>query len=129
MYRVNAYFLIFRAKTRHCPKYYFYFCSNNPKNQQSVSDFPKWLLALAFVSLIPLLACPLYLFGGMPFGTSESAVVRFFLYLATQMLWFIPIVLFFAGLDAWRRGYYKTSLGVIITSDIIGIAGLVALFV
>ncbi len=99
------------------------------KNQQSVSDFPKWLLALAFVSLIPLLACPLYLFGGMPFGTSESAVVRFFLYLTTQMLWFIPIVLFFAGLDAWRRGYYKTSLGVIIASDIIGIAGLVALFV
>ena len=94
-----------------------------------MSEFPKWLLALAFVSMIPLLLSPLYLFGGMPFGTSESAVARFFIYLAMQLLWFVPVVLFFVGLDAWRRGFYKAGVSVLIVSDVIGIGGLVAFFV
>ena len=48
-----------------------------------MSEFPKWLLALAGLSLIPLLACPLFLFGAQPFGTSQYGIVRFLLYLLT----------------------------------------------
>ena len=54
-----------------------------------MSEFPKWLLALAGLSLIPLLACPLFLFGAQPFGTSQYGIVRFLLYLLTQLLWLL----------------------------------------
>lgn len=75
-----------------------------------MSEFPKWLLALAALSLLPVLAVPFYLFGAMPFGTSDSGFVRFLLYLATQLLWAVPLALFFVSLDAWRRGYARRGV-------------------
>lgn len=76
-----------------------------------MSDFPKWLLGLAGLSLIPLLLCPLFLFGGQhPFGTSGNAVVNFLLYLLTQLLWLAPTAMFFVSLDVWRRGFQRAGI-------------------
>lgn len=88
-----------------------------------MSDFPKWLLALAAVSLLPVLAVPFYLFGAMPFGTSESGIVRFLLYLATQLLWAVPLTLFFVSLDAWRRGYERRSVGLAVLGAVVSLGG------
>ena len=66
-----------------------------------MSNFPKWLLALAGTNLIPILLCPFFLFGGLhPFGTSEYTIVAFLLYVLTQLLWLIPIGAFFLGVIA-----------------------------
>ena len=47
--------------------------------------FPKWMLALAGVNLIPVLLSPFYMFGGLqPFGTSDSTFVRFLLYMLSS---------------------------------------------
>ncbi len=93
-----------------------------------MSEFPKWLLALTGLSLIPLLICPVYLFGAQPFGTSDSAFVRFLLYMATQLLWFLPIIGFFTSLNAWRCGYNKHSIAIAIISLLISIGGIVTVF-
>lgn len=88
-----------------------------------MSDYPKWMLALAGISLLPVLASPFYLFGLQPFGTSDSAFIRFALYLLTQLLWLVPLCLFFVCLDLYRRGYER--MGVILTalSALIAVGG------
>lgn len=70
-----------------------------------MSDFPKWLLALAGINLIPLLICPLYLFGQIQFLPSDNGVLRFLSYCLLQLFWLLPIVAFFVSLDVWRRGF------------------------
>ena len=63
-----------------------------------MSDFPKWLLALAGISLLPVLLSPFYLFGASPFGTSDSAFLRFLLYICTQLLWLLaPVIVRFSA--------------------------------
>lgn len=94
-----------------------------------MSQFPKWLLALTGVSLLPLLAAPFYLFGATPFGTSSNGFVRFLLYLATQLLWLLPLVLFFVSLDAWRRGFACRSVCIAAASAVLSLAGGILLFV
>ncbi len=75
--------------------------------------FPKWMLALAGVNLIPVLLSPFYMFGGLrPFGTSDSTFVRFLLYMLTNAVWFVPSILFFVSLDLFRRGYEKAGVAV-----------------
>lgn len=91
-----------------------------------MSDFPKWLLALAGVSLVPVLLSPLYLFGATPFGTSDSSLVQFLLYCATQLLWLLPLVLFFVSLDRYRRGFEYSAVAVAATSALVACAGLAA---
>ena len=93
-----------------------------------MSEFPKWLLALNFLSLVPLLACPFYLFGGHPIGTSSNASIGFILYLVTQLLWLLPTASFFFSLDAWRRGYKKRSIVYVAVGLIISVAGLIFVF-
>ena len=93
-----------------------------------MSEFPKWLLALAGLSLIPLWCCPLFLFGGMPFGTSDNSFVRFLLYIATQLLWLAPIATFFIGLDLWRRGYKRRGVAVNVLGLILSVLAFVLLF-
>ncbi len=93
-----------------------------------MSEFPKWLLALAGISLLPLLACPLFLFGGHPFGTSSNTLVRFLLYLATQLLWLVPIAGFFFSLDSWRRGFSKRAVSVALASAMLSVLSFVLVF-
>lgn len=93
-----------------------------------MSDFPKWLLALAGISLLPVLLSPFYLFGASPFGTSDSDMVRFLLYLATQVLWLLPLLLFFYSLDLYRRGQELFGIGIAFASAVISVAGAVAVF-
>ena len=92
-----------------------------------MSDFPKWLLALAGVSLVPVLLSPLYLFGATPFGTSDSSLVQFLLYCATQLLWLLPLVLFFVSLDRYRRGFERIGIAVLLCGAAITAAGCVLL--
>lgn len=93
-----------------------------------MSEFPKWLLALAFLSLIPLLICPVYLFGGQLDGTSHNTFVRFLIYIALQLLWLLPIAGFFTCLDSWRRGFYKRSVALGFISLAISVIGLLIVF-
>lgn len=94
-----------------------------------MSDFPKWLLALAGISLLPVLLSPFYLFGASPFGTSDSSFVRFLLYVCTQLLWLLPLLLFFFSLDLYRRGYERAGIVITVLSAVIAISGGILLFV
>lgn len=93
-----------------------------------MSDFPKWMLALAGVSLLPVLLSPLYLFGATPFGTSAHTFVQFLLYCATQLLWLLPLVLFFVSLDRYRRGFERSAVVVAAVSALVACAGMAAVF-
>jgi len=68
-----------------------------------MKEFPKWMLALAGTNLIPILLCPFFLFGLQPFGTSDSGTVRLLLYVLTNLLWMVPVALFFVSLTLYRR--------------------------
>lgn len=94
-----------------------------------MSDFPKWLLLLAGVSVLPTLVCPLYLFGVHPFGSSESHIARFLLYILTQLLWLIPLLLFFVSLDQYRRGWERRGIAIAICSALIAVGGAIFSFV
>lgn len=94
-----------------------------------MSDFPKWMLALAGVNLLPLLLSMFYLFGAAPFGTSDSSWCRFLLYVLTQMLWLVPLVLFFASLEAYRRGYERWGVSLALVGVAVTVAGIVLLLV
>ena len=93
-----------------------------------MSEFPKWLLALAGLSLIPLLACPLFLFGAQPFGTSQYGIVRFLLYLLTQLLWLAQTASFFVTLDLWRRGYNKASIALGTAAVVVSVLAFILIF-
>jgi hypothetical protein len=93
-----------------------------------VSDFPKWLLALAGISLLPVLLSPFYLFGASPFGTSDSTFLRFLLYICTQLLWLLPLLLFFFSLDLYRRGFERAGISLAVCSALIAVGGGVCLF-
>jgi len=88
-----------------------------------MSDFPKWMLALAGVSLLPLLACPLYIWAAQPFGTSESHFVRFLLSLLTQLLWIVPAALFFLSLELYRRGWERWGVAVAVAGALVSAGG------
>ena len=92
-----------------------------------MSEFPKKILALAALSLIPLLLAPLFLFGAQPFGTAESKFGAFFLYLATQLLWVLPIASFFVGLDYYLRGFERIGIAVLLCGAAITATGCVLL--
>jgi len=93
-----------------------------------MSDFPKWLLALAGINLLPILLCPFFLFGGfLPLGSSENIVLAFLLYLLNQLLWLAPILLFFLGLDLYRRLFTWPGIAVCIIGALITIADILLL--
>lgn len=77
-----------------------------------MSLYPKWLLAVAGVNLLALLVSVFFLFGGLtPFGTSEYKVVRFLLYLCTNLLWVVPVLCFFGSLTLYGRGRRLLGVG------------------
>ena len=68
------------------------------------------------------------LFGGHPFGTSSNTLISLLLYIATQLLWLLPIAGFFTCLDSWRRGFYKRSIALGFVSLIVSITGIALVF-
>ena len=95
-----------------------------------MNDFPRWLLVLAFLSVAPVFVSPLYLFGGMHlFGYTDWTAVNFLLYLAQNLLWALPVFLFFPGLDRYRRGCYKSGTAIILLGDVLAVLSAVLPFV
>lgn len=95
-----------------------------------MKDFPKWVLALAFLSVAAVFASPFYMFGGLSlFGYAENGFLRFLLYLLQNLLWLLPVLLFFPGLDRWRRGFEKSGLALIVLGDVLSILSFVLPFV
>jgi hypothetical protein len=79
-----------------------------------MKDFPKWLLALAFVCIVPLFVSPFYLFGAITLvATPDNGVLRFGAYVLQNLLWLAPILCFFVGLDRYRRGFHKSGVAVV----------------
>ena len=89
-----------------------------------MNDFPRWLLVLAFLSVAPVFVSPLYLFG-----YTEWTAVNFLLYLAQNLLWALPVYLFFPGLDRYRRGFYKSGTAIILLGDVLAVLSAVLPFV
>lgn len=93
-----------------------------------MSDFPKWLLALSGTNLIPILVCPLFLFGGLkPFGTTDYAVVNFLLYMLVQLLWLVPTLLFFLSLHLWRKCYELPAIVIAVIGLLFTVADILLL--
>lgn len=96
-----------------------------------MKEFPIILRILAVLCLLPALwGMSFYLFGAVqPFGTSQSMILRFLLYMAAQLLWAVPVATFFVSLNEHRRGYTTrayiyASLGVAL-----GVASFVAMLI
>ena len=60
-----------------------------------MSQYPKWFLAINFPNIIFAMAMmTFFMFGGVhPFGDVDSVFWSFIIYLFTQLLWIVPIVL------------------------------------
>lgn len=93
-----------------------------------MKNFPKWLLALAGLGLLPVLVCPLFLFGLQPFGTSDSGFVRLLLYVLTQLLWIVPALFFFLSLELYDRCFVIPSVFVAVLALLITIADACLIF-
>lgn len=78
-----------------------------------MKDFPRHILLMAFLCLVPALLSVFFLFALQPFGTSANAFVRFLLYVLTQLLWLLPTAAFFAGLDRFRRGFRRSAYAIL----------------
>lgn len=95
-----------------------------------MSEFPKWLLVMAGLCLVPLLLSIFYLSGAfLPFGTSANGFVSFLLYMAKQLMWLVPTGLFFLSLDRYRRGYTRAAALCAAVGDIVSAAAVWLLFV
>ncbi len=93
-----------------------------------MNQYPKWLLALTFPSvIIPAGTMIFFLFGGVHiFGTSDVAALNFLLYLLTQLFWLLPIALFFLSLFLWgwtheRAAVITATLSLLISLSSLGV--------
>lgn len=93
-----------------------------------MKEFPKWMLALAGTNLIPILLSPFFLFALRPFGDAPG-VAGFLLYVLTNLLWIIPIALFFVSLTLYRRCYGIPAVVVAIVGLLFTVADICLLFV
>lgn len=91
-------------------------------------DLPKWMIALAGTGLLPLTVAPFYLLGAVrPFGTSDTGWLRFLLFVLANLLWLVPVVLFFVSLDFYRRGFRRTGVVVAVAGLLLAVLGFVPL--
>lgn len=75
-----------------------------------MKDFPWWVLLLNGILLIPVLLCPLFLFGGLYVFRSENTVLQAVNYVLVQLVWMLPVILGFKSLDLYRRGWIVKSV-------------------
>ncbi len=88
-----------------------------------MKDFPKWMLALAGINLLPVLLSPLYLFGGLPLCQGTSGLSYLLFYVLTQLAWVAPLALFFASLDFYRRGFEAVGIALALAGCLISAGG------
>lgn len=75
-----------------------------------MKDFPWWVLLLNGLLLIPILLCPLFLFGGLYVFRSENVVWQAVNYVLVQLVWMLPVILGFKSMDLYRRGWTAKSV-------------------
>lgn len=95
-----------------------------------MSQYPKWLLALNFPSLITaIFTMIIFMFGGLhPFGNVDSMFWSFIIYAFNQIFWVFPIILFFLSLISWAYMREKISVGCAVAAWLINAAGLYFIF-
>ena len=49
--------------------------------------------------------------------------------MAQNLLWALPVYLFFPGLDRYRRGFYKSGTAIILLGDVLAVLSAVLPFV
>lgn len=74
-------------------------------------QYPKWLLCILLPSLlIPIGTSIFYLFGGIHFyPEKENVVFCIIQYVVIQLLWLLPLVLFFSSLYLCKQGKERAS--------------------
>lgn len=86
--------------------------------------YPKWLLALAAVCLLPTLLSPFYIFV-FPAEATLHSVSQ---YLLRQALWIVPAFFARKGLDYYYREFNRLGVATIAIGIVIAIAGALAVF-
>ena len=90
-----------------------------------MKGFPLGVILAAGANLLPALLIPFYLFGGLhPFGISHSDFINFLLFLLTNLLWVIPVFLFFRSLSFYDRGYKKLGMAIAVLGWFVTIAAI-----
>lgn len=85
-----------------------------------MKDYPKWLLTLAFLNIIPIFLSVFFLFGGLfkaPSG--RGTFIGLLVYLLVNLLWILPIVAFFIGLNDYRRGFQKRGTAILVLGNLL----------
>ena len=85
-----------------------------------MKDYPKWLLALAFLNIIPVFLSVFFLFGGLfKAPTSWGTFIGLLIYLLVNLLWILPILAFFIGLNDYRRGFQKRGTAILVLGNLL----------
>lgn len=74
-----------------------------------MKEFPRWYLTLSFMTLWPLIVVPVFLMWQPRTGHS---VLNILAYIAVNLIWIVPVVMFFLGLNEYRRGYHKRAYAI-----------------
>ncbi len=62
----------------------------------------------------------IFLFGGLfKAPSSWGAFIGLLIYLLINLLWILPIVAFFIGLNDYRRGYQKRGIAILVCGNIL----------
>ena len=92
--------------------------------------FPKRLLIPAFVSLVSVLAAPLYLFGNVQLiAPSTSGFVNVLIYMVQTPLWLAPVVLFVVSLEVDGHEHERLALSLALVNVLLAFAALALPFV
>ena len=85
-----------------------------------MKDYPKWLLALAFLNIIPVFLRVFFLFGGLfKAPSSWGTFIGLLIYLLVNLLWILPILAFFIGLNDYRRGFQKRGTAILVLGNLL----------
>lgn len=95
-----------------------------------MKEFPWPLRILAGLCLAPALWGILFYSIGMvrPFGSSSNIVLALLLYLLNQLVWLVPVAMFFVSLNEYRRGYNTRAYCCAVAGVALAVISLVACF-
>lgn len=84
-----------------------------------MSLYPKWLLLLAAICILPAVLSPFYIFV-FPSELTFFGVVG---YIMKQLLWFFPAYSAYKGLDYYYREFERLGIGVTAFGAVVAIGG------